>query len=73
MAATITKVLSIGNKLFIHSLASVQGTGVPADGDDIATNIRRFPVGSEYINTATGKVYKRVAAALVAADWAILN
>jgi hypothetical protein len=54
-------------------LPTLKGTGAPADGDVIATNITDYPIGTTYINTTAGKVYTRVAIAGVAADYAILN
>ena len=45
------------------------GTGAPADTDVLATNVERYPVGTEYIDTAAPKLWKRVAAAGLAADF----
>jgi hypothetical protein len=51
------------------SKKTITGTGVPADGDRISTDVTAFPLGTVYINRTTGFVYVRKAVAGVAADW----
>lgn len=58
MAATNTQILNASDKT--KHYAMVVGTGAPADGDLLCTNTNKYPVGTRYMNTATGIEYRRV-------------
>lgn len=46
------------------------GKGAPADADDpINTNVKDFPIGSQYTDLTGKKFYIRTANQGVAADW----
>lgn len=67
MAATNVKVLNQGDKTFLA--AKAMGTGAPADGDAICTDLALFPIGSEYLDTTNSKLWRRITADGDAADW----
>ena len=71
MAAVIKKVRYIGNRLHVRDLAVVTGTGAIVNGDDLATDLRKFPIGSQYIQN--GSLSIRTQDAGVAADWIVLS
>lgn len=67
--ATIVKDTYLGNKLYLRQVSLVQGTGAPTNGDPIVVNTRQYGLFTEYIDTATGKLWKRTALNGVAADF----
>jgi len=74
MATTNLKVLSGPYKdVEVVDPVALKGTGAPANNDEIATNVDRYPIGSTYIDTTNHKFYFREAVAGVAADWVITN
>lgn len=61
-------ILNPSDKTRMYSVAI--GEGAPADTDDvIVSDIKKFPVGSQYTDTKNKKFYVRVAKAKAAADW----
>jgi hypothetical protein len=73
MSATVTKKVLLGNRLFIGSKVEAIGTGVPANGDDLALNLKDYPVGSEYLDTTNKNSYIRFGSAGTAADWQLVG
>lgn len=67
MAATKLIIQNSADKSFKY--AHVVGEGAPATGDSILTDLKSYPIGSEYIDTVGKAVYVRVDDAQVVADW----
>ena len=67
MTATKVIIQNSADKSFKY--AHAVGEGAPAEGDAIVTDVKSFPIGSEYIDTTAKKLYIRTAAAKAAADW----
>ena len=61
-------ILNPADKTRMYSVAT--GKGVPTDADDVInTDIRKFPVGSQYTDLTGKKFYVRTAETKAAADW----
>ena len=61
-------ILNPADKARMYSVAI--GKGVPTDVDDpINTNVRDYPIGSQYTDLAGKKLYVRTDNKGVAADW----
>lgn len=71
MAATNLTTLNPSEKTLLAP--RVIGTGAPADGDDLSTLVKIYPIGSTYIDKTNHKFYFRDAVNGVAADWVITN
>lgn len=74
--AKITKlsVLNSGDKSYKHAVAT--GLGAIADADDvIVTDVKTFPVGSQYTDLTNKKFYVRtaVSATPAVADWTLVG
>lgn len=65
-------ILNPADKTRMYSVAI--GNGAPADTDDpINTNVKDFPIGSQYTDLTGKKLYVRTANAGVAADWTAIG
>jgi len=71
MAVTKLAILNPADKTRHFTVAT--GEGAPANTDSIATDVKTFPVGSQYTDTSNKKFYIRMAATGVAADWTNIN
>lgn len=61
-------ILNPADKARMYSVAT--GKGVPTDADDIInTNVKDFPIGSQYTDLDGKKFYVRTDNKGVAADW----
>lgn len=60
-------ILNPSDKTRMYAVST--GKGVPTDADDIVTNVRDFPVGSQYTDLTSKKFFVRVAVNKVAVDW----
>lgn len=61
-------ILNPADKTRMYSVAT--GKGVPTDADDkIITDVKSFPVGSQYTDLTGKKFYVRMAATKAASDW----
>lgn len=61
-------ILNPADKARMYSVAT--GKGTPTDVDDpIITNVRDFPIGSQYTDLSAKKLYVRTDNKRVAADW----
>lgn len=61
-------VLNSADKTRMYSVAI--GNGKPTDADDpINTDVKTFPIGSQYTDTAAKNFYIRCEKNKVAADW----
>lgn len=61
-------VLNPSDKTRMYSVMT--GKGVPSDADDpINTNVKDFPIGSQYTDLTGKKLYIRTDTKGVAADW----
>lgn len=68
--AKITKLVILNPSDKTRMYAVSTGEGAPADVDDvIVTNVRDFPVGSQYTDLTGEKFFVRVAVKKVVADW----
>lgn len=72
MAAVVTKKVYLGNRLSVNNKLELHGNGAPANGDNLALNVKDFPIGTDYNDLTNLKVYRRLAANAVAADWVAL-
>ena len=61
-------ILNPSDKTRMYTVAI--GEGAPTDADDvIVTDVRKFPIGSQYTDTKGKKFYVRTAKDKAAADW----
>lgn len=61
-------ILNPADKTRMYSVAT--GKGAPADaGDPINTDLKSFPVGSQYTDLTAKKFYVRTGGTKAAADW----
>lgn len=61
-------ILNPSDKTRMYSVAI--GKGAPTDADDpINTNVKDFPIGSQYTDLTGKKFYVRTGKSGVAADW----
>lgn len=61
-------ILNSSDKTRMYSVAT--GNGAPTDADDpINSNIKSFPIGSQYTDLTNKKFYVRTGETLAAADW----
>ena len=67
MAATKLIIQNSADKSFKY--AHVIGEGAPATGDTLLTDLKSYPIGSEYIDTVGKAVYFRVANEGSTTDW----
>lgn len=65
-------ILNPADKTRMYSVAI--GKGTPADADDpINTDVKKFPIGSQFTDLTGKKFYVRVANTGAAADWVAVN
>ncbi len=65
-------ILNPADKTRMFSVAT--GKGAVADADDpIVTNVKDFPIGSQYTDVTNKKFYVRTASAKAAADWTLVG
>lgn len=65
-------ILNPADKTRMFSVAT--GKGAVADADDpIVTNVKDFPIGSQYTDLTNKKLYVRTGKAVAAADWTCIN
>lgn len=65
-------ILNPADKTRMYAVAT--GKGAPTDEDDVInTNIKDFPVGSQYTDLTGKKFYVRMESNGVAADWTAIN
>lgn len=65
-------ILNPADKTRMYAVAT--GQGAPADADDVlVTNVKDFPVGSQYTDVTGKSFYVRVADAVAVADWQKIN
>lgn len=68
--AKITELVILNPSDKTRMYAVLTGKGTPTDADDvIVTNVRDFPVGSQYTDLTGKKFFVRVAVAKAATDW----
>lgn len=68
--AKITELVILNPSDKTRMYAVSTGKGAPVDADDvIVTNVRDFPVGSQYTDLKDKKFFVRVEVKKVAADW----
>lgn len=61
-------ILNPSDKTRMYTVAI--GEGAPTDADDvIVTDVRKFPIGSQYTDTKGKKFYVRTAKAKAVEDW----
>lgn len=61
-------ILNPSDKTRMYTVAI--GEGAPADADDvIVTDVKKFPIGSQYTDTKDKKFYVRTAEAKAVDDW----
>lgn len=71
MAVTNLVVLNPADKTRHFSVAL--GEGAPAASDAIVTDVKTYPIGSQYTDKTGKNFYVRVAEAKVAEDWKKIN
>lgn len=65
-------ILNPADKTRMYAVAT--GKGTVADADDvIVTNVKDFPIGSQYTDTEGKNFYVRMADAKATADWKKIN
>ena len=65
-------ILNPADKTRMYSVAT--GKGVPTDADDVInTDIRKFPVGSQYTDLTDKNFYVRTAETKASDDWTIIG
>ena len=65
-------ILNPADKTRMYSVAT--GKGAPADADDpINTDLKSFPVGSQYTDLTAKKFYVRTGSTAAAADWTSIS
>ena len=65
-------ILNPADKTRMYSVAT--GKGAPADTDDpINTDLKSFPVGSQYTDLTAKKFYVRTGNTAAAADWTAIS
>lgn len=67
MAATKLIIQNSADKSFKYG--HVIGEGAPETGDTLLTDLKSYPIGSEYIDTVGKAVYFRVANEGSTTDW----
>ena len=65
-------ILNPADKTRMFSVATGKGT-ISDTADPIVTNVKDFPIGSQYIDITGGNFYVRVAKAKEVADWKKVN
>ena len=65
-------ILNPADKTRMFSVATGEGTIAEAT-DPIVTNVKDFPIGSQYTDVTGKNFYVRVAAAKAVADWKKVN
>ena len=71
MAVTNLVVLNPADKTRHFSVAL--GEGAPAASDAIVTDVKTYPIGSQYTDKTNKNFYVRVAEAKAAEDWKKIN
>lgn len=67
MAVTNLNILNPADKTHLYAVCT--GTGAPANADEICTDTKTFPIGTQYTDTQNSKFWVRTAANGVAADF----
>lgn len=72
--AKITDLVILNPSDHTRHFAVCMGKGAPADADDtLVTNVKDFPIGSQFTDLTNKKFYVRMEADKAVADWSLIG